>query len=712
MKTDKIIALSLTASSILCANETIKLNEITTISTATKTEKNIDGVAASVEVITEKEIQKMGAESLKDVLNNAAGINMQYGSFPSASSKSKSSLSIRGMGQKGTLFLLDGRRLSGEVANPYDLDRIPANQIEKIEIVKGPMSTLYGADAVGGVVNIITKKPKNGKPEVDFGVRYGQNSDGDDQNKNINLGIRGKEKSVGYSFYINKTETTPYTQKENADVYAKLNSSTKVKPSSHAHPQLKINLKDAYNNEEVTYKEESDILTYGGRLEYDFSDKVTAGFEFNKFNEERSGKYIGYFHPTKYGTPPNLIPAYNVPVVSTDTNNRLDMGADLKIAATDSLSLKLKAYQSKYKKRNATIAKYWTNMGYASEEASAQNGMDADVDIKSYEATANYALNPSHLLTGGVELRNENRDSSVFSQANSMSRKSVDYKALYLQDEWMIDDSLNAIIGGRYDDISNADSKATFNAGVVKNFSKEFNLRANIAQGYRTPDIRELYIFKNTAASMQRGADTIDTTLGKTAYDLKPESTLTYELGANGRRGDTTYDIAIFYNNIEDMISETNKKAYITFENVPKANTYGGELNVKQKISDNFELYFNWAELRTKNKQTDKELEFNPDRIVSLRATYAINKGLDMSIGAKYVGEQYFRETVNRGIPTEIIKDSSTNSYTTLDWNINYEYSKWLSIYGGINNLNDEKIDDVLGSSSGRYYFAGLKVRF
>jgi len=52
------------------------------------------------------------------------------------------------------------------------------------------------------------------------------------------------------------------------------------------------------------------------------------------------------------------------------------------------------------------------------------------------------------------------------------------------------------------------------------------------------------------------------------------------------------------------------------------------------------------------------------------------------------------------------------DSYTTLDWNINYEYSKWLSIYGGINNLNDEKIDDVLGSSSGRYYFAGLKVRF
>ena len=59
------------------------------------------------------------------------------------------------MGGTGTLFLIDGERLAGEVKNPYDLDRIPASMIERIEVVKGPMSTLYGADAVGGVINII-----------------------------------------------------------------------------------------------------------------------------------------------------------------------------------------------------------------------------------------------------------------------------------------------------------------------------------------------------------------------------------------------------------------------------------------------------------------------------------------------------------------------------------------------------------------------------
>ncbi len=713
---NKTILVSAVCASIILGNETIQLDEITTISTATKTEKKIDGVAASVEVITEKEIQKMGAESLKDILNNSSGLSVQYGTFPSASSKSKSSVSVRGMGAKGTLFLVDGRRLSGEVANPYDLDRIPASQIEKIEIVKGPMSTLYGADATGGIINIITKKPQSGKPQIDFGLRYGQNSDGDDKNTNINLGVKGKENKFGYSLYANKTDTTPYTQKENGDVYAKT-STGKSKPSSYPagmNATLSTKLQNNYNNEDVTYKEQSDILTYGARFEYDFSDKVTAGVELNAFDEERDGNYIGYFHPTNFnmGATTNKIAAYNVPVNSKDTNDRLDIAADIKVVATDALTYKIRAYQSYYEKRNKTTAKYWENMGYTSEEASAQNGMDANVDIKSIEGVANYLANENHLLTLGAESRTEDREATVFAQANTLISKSVDYKALYLQDEWMINDTLNAILGARYDDISNSDSKTTFKVGAIKNFSKEFNLRVNVAQGYRTPDIRELYIFKNTANGSQRGADVVDATLGKTTYDLKPESTTTYEVGIGGKIGSTKYDLAIFHNWVEDLISETNTGTYYTFINIPKASTYGTELAITQNFSDTLGANFNWNELRTKNDTTNKELEFNPERVVSAKLTYQASKEIDTSLGAKYIGEQYYKETLNRGTPTESIKDSTTKAYTTIDWNINYDYSKKVALYGGINNLSDEKIDDVLGSSSGRYFFTGVRVSF
>lgn len=199
----------------LSANET-KLDEIY-VTTATKTEKSIDGVSATVIVITQDEIEKMGAESLKDVISKTAGLTVQYGTFPSASAKSKSSVSIRGMGAAGTLFLLDGRRLAGEVKNPYDLDRIPASSIERIEVVKGPMSSLYGADATGGVINIITKKPKD-TAEIDLNLRYGSNAYGDAKNKNASFAVRGKADKLGYSIYANQTNTTPYTQKETANV--------------------------------------------------------------------------------------------------------------------------------------------------------------------------------------------------------------------------------------------------------------------------------------------------------------------------------------------------------------------------------------------------------------------------------------------------------------------------------------------------------------
>jgi len=88
-------------------------------------------------------------------------------------------------------------------------------------------------------------------------------------------------------------------------------------------------------------------------------------------------------------------------------------------------------------------------------------------------------------------------------------RKEVDYKAVYLQDEWEVSDTLNVVLGARYDTISNAENKATFKVGAVKNFSKLFNLRFNFAQGYRTPDIREMYINKQTPNGLQQGAEVV-----------------------------------------------------------------------------------------------------------------------------------------------------------------------------------------------------------
>lgn len=111
----KIVYLSLCACLALEASENL---EAITITSATKSEKRVDGVAASVIVITQEEIQNSHAGRLRDLFENLPSLTLQNGAFPSASAKNKSALSIRGLGSSGTLLLIDGKRLAGEVKTP------------------------------------------------------------------------------------------------------------------------------------------------------------------------------------------------------------------------------------------------------------------------------------------------------------------------------------------------------------------------------------------------------------------------------------------------------------------------------------------------------------------------------------------------------------------------------------------------------------------
>jgi outer membrane receptor for ferrienterochelin and colicins len=698
----------LLSSSVLYAEE---MKAIEVVNIATKTAKSIDGVAASVVVVTQEEIEKIGAESLKDIIDKTPGINIQYGTFPSASSKSKSSISIRGMSANGTLFLIDGRRVAGEVANPYDLDRIPASIIQRIEIVKGPMSSLYGADAVGGVINIITKRPTDGL-KIDAGARYGVNEDGDAENINLNLSLQGKNKGFGYSAYAGYTTTDPYTQKDSENVWVPMGK----KPSQTPVGPLP-DMKSIHNNytEDVTYREDSTVYTLGTRLSYDFSSDLIAGIDINYFKEEREGVYIGYFHPSnfKFTAGPNVnkpVPVYNVPVNTQDDNNRLDLSADIAYAPSDELEVKARVYSSSYEKRNTTSAKNYADMNYASESASEKNGMNADVDILVGELSATYLANESHLLTMGGEYRDEKRKSSVFTQAPTMTEKQVDYQSIYLQDEWEVSDKLNVILGARYDAISNADNKPTFRLGGIYEFSTLAKLRANFAQGYRTPDIREMYIHKQTPNGLLIGADVM-------GYDLKPESTNAYEIGLGGHNNKFRYDIVVFYNQVKDSISQVmgtyNGKAAYTFENIANVHSYGMELSTAYQITNSLEANLFWTELQTENEDTKKDLEFQPDRTLMLGFDYKATKALQFGLIGRYIGEQHYTKVTNRGAPNES-KDSNakTDDFALVDFTVNYEIGEEFGIYGGINNVADTDVDDVLGSNVGRYYFAGARIHF
>ncbi len=675
--------------------------------TATKTEKEISGVTASVDVITNEEIESIGAANLKEIFEKTPGISLQYGTFPAASSASKSSVSIRGIGANGTLFLLDGRRLAGEVKNPYDLDRIPAGMIERIEVIKGPMSVLYGADAIGGVINIITKKPEEGFAGS-VGGRTGISIEGDGAKVNGDLTFRGKTGKLGYSLYANALKTKPYTERERTTTLIKQGPNL-VPPSQTMPPNGPLrNIQDNYDVD-VSYREESEIYTVGGRIIYDLDSSTQVGAEFNYFNEEREGDYRSAFFPTGISpVPGKFFPAFDTPVHSRDENWRRDVGLDLRSSLSDVITLHLRAYNSYYEKRNTTTAINWKDAGFPSESASENLGMSANVDIWSYEAYAVYDSGGDHRITGGGEYRDEEREGTVFNPEGTYELREVDYKAVYLQDEWEISESLNAILGARYDWISNNENTSTFKVGLVNRFSDLFVLRGNFAQGYRAPDIRELYIRKNTPAGAQRGATVTDLTLGKTPYDLKPEFVNSYEVGVSGRKNGFYYSASLFRNDISDKIEQVTKNPgqpdqYFTFENISDVVTKGIELAAGYQFSSGLGVDVGWYELSTENEMTGEELEFNPKRQISATLSYA-DGGLELWTTGKYVGEQYVPAADN----------SRVDSYILVDAGAGYRFAmeEPLRIYCGVNNIFDEKMDKLIGSNVGPYVYAGLGYDF
>ena len=683
----KIVLLSSVTAFILSTNalSSTNLDEVL-VTTATKTQKNIDGVSASVIVITSEDIEKIAATTLKDVFEKVPSINAQYGRFPHPSSTSKASISIRGVGANGTLILLDGKRLSAETEIPYEMDRIPASMIERIEIVKGSMSTLYGSDAIGGVINIITKKVDQSSSTID--MKYGSNGHGDAKQKNVNFTTIGNMNDIKYKLFGSVIDSTPY----------KINKSfTQVATNPQTGAIIVANPQNAISgNHDVTYVDDSLLKSIGTRVEKNINDKLTLGLDLNYFDEEREGTYIGSTQFSGGG----LIK--NTPVLSKDENRRVDASTDLKYYVNDDLSTSVKVYESYYKKRNKTDPLNFT--GPTSTKFSA------NVKVDDIESTTTYALNESNILTAGLDYRKEKRESSSINPdptSSTFITKEVTYKSVFLQDEIELTDSLNATVGARYDNISNADSKVTLQAGAVQKLAENTNLRVNYAQGYRAPDIAELYVVSPSYKDAKRFGSDVIYGPKTTAYDLKPEESQTIELALNNKFEKLDSEIVLFNTNIKDKIEVVSKNdgtaaKYYTSENLDKVNINGIELNLDYIFTNSFDVGFNTTFLDTEDKTTNKELTYTPDLSSSLSLNYKVLTDLSTNLVFRYIGEQY----------TNSSNTEKTDDYTLVDLGLNYDLNKKTTLYSGVDNIFDKEVEEELGANVGAYYFAGVKVNF
>ncbi len=213
-----MLSASMLINSVSTAMTDVQMNEV--VVTATKTERKPQDVTQSVTVVTSDEIAKSGATNVAEVISTTAGVMVtDQGPFGSLQA-----VNLRGSSYQQVLVLLDGKRLNSASAGGYDLSELPVplDSIERIEIVRGPASALYGADAVGGVVNIITKKPT--APVTTLSGDLGANVDTKGNAKkpvstHASIYNSGRNGNSYYALSYSKDHSNGYRQNDDADQY-------------------------------------------------------------------------------------------------------------------------------------------------------------------------------------------------------------------------------------------------------------------------------------------------------------------------------------------------------------------------------------------------------------------------------------------------------------------------------------------------------------
>ena len=143
-------------------DEDLRLREV--VVTGTRREQPVADLPVAVEVITQEEIQRSGTETLDELLEEQGGVQV-FESFRGRGVR------LRGLSPEHTLILIDGERTIGRIDGTLDLTRYPLDDVERVEIVRGASSALWGSDAIGGVINVIMREPSPTERDADWNAQ-------------------------------------------------------------------------------------------------------------------------------------------------------------------------------------------------------------------------------------------------------------------------------------------------------------------------------------------------------------------------------------------------------------------------------------------------------------------------------------------------------------------------------------------------------------
>lgn len=511
-----------------------KLDEV--ILTATRTQRQLSSLPLPVNLISKKQIVQSGTIRLNEILNEQTGI------VTVADESGFEGVQIQGIASDYILILIDGVPLVGRNAGNFDLSRLTVGNIKQIEVVKGPSSSLYGSEALGGVINIITEKPKNEDLSGNASYRIGSFTQQD-----INLELKQRVNKFRYGIFANRFSSEGYDLNPdvagqtvnpfrnytlNGRFFYDFNDKASLFTSTRFYDQLQeagLNVNEDRFEGNTEEKEWNTHL----RLDYQWSDKFEMEYEFY---------YTSYLAEERLASPIS-----NEVLSDSDFDQRL-------------LRPEIRA--------NYTFAKAGTltaGVGYQYDELD-RTFFDDAVNFNSQYIYSQWDVNPTDDLNiiAGARFDNHSEYSNQFSPKLAMRYqiheaialkgsvgngfKAPDFRQLYF-------DFTNTVVGY---------TVLGYNVAVQK--LMELQQQGQLLDIVVSPD-----------------------QLGE---PLQAESSIGYNLGATFKKGKWNTELNLFRNDFSNLIDtriiarKTNGQNVFSYVNFDEIYTTGVETNVGFKLNN------------------------------------------------------------------------------------------------------------------------------
>jgi outer membrane receptor for ferrienterochelin and colicins len=420
----------------------LQLEEV--VVSATRQERRLGNVAIPVQLIQRKQIQQAGSMRLRDILQEQAGLQLVNG-FGAG-------LQMQGLSPEHTLILIDGQPLVGRTSGVLDISRISVSGIKRIEIVKGPSSSLYGSEAMAGIINLITDNSVRNKAELS--LRYGVA----DPNRQFGIpfgasSLQHTEVDGHASFQLGK-----WTIKQsNNYLYA---DAVSYRPMSQDRIARPIN---RFTNQTIVQ------TSIGTKMDLRWLARINQDRFQQQFSVSNNGSIT-----TSFGK---------------ELNTEWNIQPTLTYRATPHLTLSSKAYWTNYTGDQQLRFTDRSDSLYQDQFAQRLARIENQAEIK----------RGRHAVVLGFGLQAEQAHSTRYDAYDSKKENSVRYG--FAQWEIRLSEKWISTIGARFDHHTLYAAALTPKWAIRYQPSPRLAVKASVGQGFKAPDFRQLFLnFTNTAA--------------------------------------------------------------------------------------------------------------------------------------------------------------------------------------------------------------------